>query len=399
MSTLLTRDPGRQRQTGVALLIMLVLLVMAALALFLTQASSAQLRAERDRKTAEALSIAKAALIGRAVTDDGRPGSLPCPDIATNMPAATPPNVPGDGIADMLSGNDCPSYVGWLPWKTLGLPDIRDSSGEHLWYALSPSLRDDSSAQPINSDTAMQLTLDSATGNVAAIIFAPGAPVSGQTRPSNNVADYLEGVNLSLPNNYVSGPQSSTFNDRLVTINRDELFQVIEGRVAREAVNCLSAYATANQGRFPWAAPVTALDFADAEDVRFGRIPTDLDSTHHTNSHMSSTWPPSCAIQKTWWLANRWSELVFYGLAQGYAPDASPVGCPSCLTVNPPSASANKRVAIIVAGRSLVGQLRGSTLDKEDVSNYLELNNADGNDIFTLLPRTATFNDTVIFLQ
>lgn len=221
----------RPRQRGFALIAIFSIVGVIGLFFVVSALSSNQLHSKRNATTAAALAQAKEALIGRAVADINRPGSLPCPDLMTNIPGN---NIPGDGKADMLVGNDCPSYVGWLPWQTLGLPDLRDDAGERLWYALSRSLRDDNSAQPINSSTAGNLSLDS-TSQVAAIIFAPGMPLSGQSRPSTNVSDYLDGTN-AIPNqvNYVSGPPGASFNDRALALTRDELFQAVGRRVLAE---------------------------------------------------------------------------------------------------------------------------------------------------------------------
>ena len=80
------------------------------------------------------------ALIARAVAGLNRPGSLPCPDIN------------GDGTPEQTP-SDCVQFSGWLPWRTLDLPDLRDSSGERFWYVLSPTFRDFVAAQPINTLT------------------------------------------------------------------------------------------------------------------------------------------------------------------------------------------------------------------------------------------------------
>ena len=58
------------------------------------------------------------------------PGYLPCPD------------TDGDGWAEATCGSldgasGQASRLGLLPWKTLGLPDLRDGYGERLWYAVS----------------------------------------------------------------------------------------------------------------------------------------------------------------------------------------------------------------------------------------------------------------------
>ena len=135
------RPAHRRSQRGQAafLVVMLFGLAAALLVYGMVDTTSAALR--RDRDTAAAFAQAKQALIGRAVADDNRPGSLPCPD------------TDNDGSAETFVGADCPSYIGRLPWRTLGLPDLRDASGERLWYVLSPRFRDNSAAEPINSDT------------------------------------------------------------------------------------------------------------------------------------------------------------------------------------------------------------------------------------------------------
>ena len=51
-----------------------------------------------------------------------RLGDLPCPDRDD------------DGDADAVPGCDTAALaLGRLPWKTLGLPDLRDGDGERLW--------------------------------------------------------------------------------------------------------------------------------------------------------------------------------------------------------------------------------------------------------------------------
>lgn len=180
-------------------------------------------RNQLDKATAAAMAQAKEALIGRAATDQNRPGSLPCPD--TN----------NDGGVPLLVGNHCPSYIGRLPWKYLRVGDLRDSAGERLWYALTPALRDDNSAQPINPQRPLELTLDGRP-NIAAIIFAPGAPAANQSgRSSNAAADYLDEANHAYPNSaYISGPPSPTFNDKALAITRDDIFRTVSQRVLAE---------------------------------------------------------------------------------------------------------------------------------------------------------------------
>jgi hypothetical protein len=233
---------------------LLILVAMAGGYAFYRSANSQFTRTGQDSKVALALALAKEALISRAVTDDNRPGSLPCPDLITNDST----NKPFDGIADKFVGLGaarCPSYVGSLPWLTLDLPELADETGSRLWYVLSPALRDDDSAHPINSDTAMGLEVDN-SNDIAALIIAPRAPHSSQARPSANPADYLDGENGNGDDHkYVTGPQSESFNDVVLVITRQELMAAVEKRVANELRACLEQHAAQNpQHTYPWPA-------------------------------------------------------------------------------------------------------------------------------------------------
>ena len=90
--------------------------------------------AQRDRVSDRALAQAREALLAyaadRPINAAVGPGYLPCPDLDDDGWAeATCGSQNGDsGQADRL---------GRLPWKTLGVPDLRDGYGERLWYAVS----------------------------------------------------------------------------------------------------------------------------------------------------------------------------------------------------------------------------------------------------------------------
>jgi hypothetical protein len=268
-----SRAVTRRKQSGIALLMILAILIAAGSYAFYRSSNIGQGRTLQTTKLATTLAKAKEALIARAVTDSNRPGSLPCPDLITNNAGLN--NYPGDGKSDMFTLTQCPSYIGWLPWATIDLPESTDETGTRLWYALAPSLRDDDSAYPINSDTAMALRVDGG-GEIAAIIIAPGAALAGQNRPSNNPADYLEGDNANGDFNYVSGPAGPTLNDFVTIITRQELMAAVEKRVASEVKVCLEqhALATANSlHSYPWPAPFSSLDFRGKSGSYFGQLP------------------------------------------------------------------------------------------------------------------------------
>lgn len=232
-----TRRSEAVRQRGAALLIFMLVSFLAATSWFLSQASSVQWRNQADRTTVEALALAKSALVGRAAADNNRPGSLPCPD------------VDNDGVSDGNFGF-CTSAIGRLPVRTLDLPDLLDGEGNRLWYTLADELRDNDDAAAINPTLVLGLSIDG-TDNIAAIIFSPGTPLSGQDgRPSDNIGDYLDGENKD-GSPYVSGPASPNFNDTTFAISRDQLFRVVNRRVLGQLGADLEKYYLANANLYP----------------------------------------------------------------------------------------------------------------------------------------------------
>jgi hypothetical protein len=255
-------------QAGAVFIVMLVILVLGVATVLVASIGTVGLKNDRDAKTAEVLALAKEALIGKAAIYDDSPsrdpGNLPCPD------------TDNDGLSDAGGLSDCPLYIGRLPWKTLGLPDLRDGAGERLWYTLSSSVRPYDSVRPLNSDSQGTLNITGAftANNQVAIVFAPGPPVSSQARGDINTActppaasdpkcmpsNYLEGTNDdpspgAAPNvSYQSSNSTIEFNDQLLSISHDQLFVTIEKRVANEIKNLLKTYYTA-WGAYPFAAP------------------------------------------------------------------------------------------------------------------------------------------------
>ena len=331
---------SRNRQAGFAVAFILVGLATAALTALLTFASPAGSSLYFERQTDEALAQARLALIGRAAADDNRPGSLPCPD------------TDNDGIAELLSGNACPSYIGRLPWRTLGLPELRDGSGELLWYSLSPSLRDDNSAQPINSNTAGDINMVgsiSAT-DVAAVVIAPGIALSSQDRAANpnGAPHYLEGENADGNNTYQTASVTPTFNDRVAVISRTQLFDVVEWRVANEIRVTLRTYYD-NNGFYPYANDPSGVDFTCTEGRLTGRVPNPdtaaLSCVDHPN------WDSGLGrLPPAWFFANDWQLITYYALAPGCAKDNPTCGGGTFLQVN---GVGNMHAVIIVGSRAL----------------------------------------------
>ena len=126
------------------------------------------------------------------------PGYLPCPDLDD------------DGWAESTCGSQNgdsgqAQRLGRLPWKTLGLADLRDGSGERLWYAVSSkykgllncgvsracldmtpdaalgtiSVRDNTGA--LIHDGSIGEAYRADAGGAVAVVFAPGPPLARAT--------------------------------------------------------------------------------------------------------------------------------------------------------------------------------------------------------------------------
>jgi len=93
------------------MLLVVMLIGMAAALLVYGMVDTDSLVLQRNNNVAAAFEQAKQAMIGRAVVDQNRPGSLPCPDIDN------------DGVltlnVDYFSGGVCARLIGRLPWRTL----------------------------------------------------------------------------------------------------------------------------------------------------------------------------------------------------------------------------------------------------------------------------------------
>ncbi len=178
-------------QSGVALIALLAIFMLSATGILLYRLNNrTDFMLENQAQTAQALAKAKEALIGHAATyaetHPGQPqGYLPCPD--NN----------GDGSAETSCSSTGNSVIGRFPWKTLGLPPLRDGSGECLWYAVSGSYKCNPK-KILTSDSDGLFTVEDSAGNsiagkgntveeksyhrAIAIVFAPGRIIDGQVR-------------------------------------------------------------------------------------------------------------------------------------------------------------------------------------------------------------------------
>ena len=326
---------------------------------------------EDTAQTERALALAKEALIGYATGRNvtNRPGELPCPD-TTN-----------DGTAEANCSVSA-SQIGRLPWATLGIPDLRDGSGERLWYAVSNRFKNSPAVTPLNSNTAGQLSVTgiSPATNVIAVVFAPGAVVGNQVRTLaniNNVAHYLDGENANGDTVFTMATPGPTFNDRLLAITPGMFFPAVEMAVARHLRVTLGTY----YGTNAYYPPANAYG-STCIPANQGRVPS--------NPSGCGTGHASFGFLPTWFSPNRWEEILFYAVAPACVNVAAPkcTGTGGLLTVNGNSANA----VIISPGPAYAGQARpcGS------IADCLELPNATTYPMFAQVNGSSNNNDRMV---
>lgn len=188
---------ARHRGAGLILVALFLLAVMGSVAAIGMSAHATHVH--RNRLSERALAQAREALIAfaaeRPITREVGPGYLPCPDTDDDGWA--------EATCGSLSGHlGQAERLGRLPWKTLGLPDLRDGHGERLWYAVStrhkgllncaasPECREMSPASALGTLTVRDPSgavlhdgtaadpARAADGGAIAVVIAPGTPLA-----------------------------------------------------------------------------------------------------------------------------------------------------------------------------------------------------------------------------
>jgi hypothetical protein len=308
---------SRNRQQGFFALAVCALLGILVTMLVMAYAQETVAERAAANTNAQVLAQARAALLTYAInyrefTGNSNEvyGVFPCPDMGTTGNAAD------EGVAQSGCGSKDVTAIGRLPWKTLGLPPLKDQDGECLWYAVSGNFKNTPKSDLINWDSNGLIEImaadgtsfvagSSATGRVVAVIFAPGAALTGQDRTSvahaancggnYTVANYLDQDAASSINNatgtsgtanalsrYIAATNSDltqstsdSFNDQLVYVSPSDVFanglqkrtdfqeplSDVNGML-RKVADCLVDYGSTNSAgthdiRMPWAAPLT----------------------------------------------------------------------------------------------------------------------------------------------
>lgn len=230
------------------------------------------------------------------------PGRLPCPD-SNNSGTPNP-------VANCITGGN--AMVGRFPWNANGMQfyDVRDASGESLWYAVSQNFANPD-LDVINSDTLGTITIHDQTGSViydgsvagvAAVIIAPGPPIdrggvaqlrltgAQQVDPTSyldlfGALDNSDFTNLNAADGFVLGPiddlTTGTFivNDQIILVTAKEVVAMAEQATLQAYQKAVNDY-NANIGTdaYPWLddyATTPPLAVFDAEvGTRLGRVPS-----------------------------------------------------------------------------------------------------------------------------
>jgi len=294
-----------RRQSGVILLVLVGLMGLGATYGMLRAFNQAAgLNSSRQAKNALVVDEAKSALlmyVSTQAASESFPGKLPCPEDTSRIGTANE--------GDAMGYCSLPA-VGRLPWKTLGYAKAPlDLDGEQLWYAVSPGFNraNDTATLVINSNTPAGLTVDGSTARAVALIFSPGRPLTGQSRPaiSNGsppaAVNYLDGENATLDINFIThgaaGSVSTVFNDQVAVVSHKDLFGIVEPAVAKRLYDAMvagtksltSIYASATWGAssaapvFPYPVPFGNPDTSTFQGVS-GTTQGLLPVTFSTNS-------------------------------------------------------------------------------------------------------------------
>jgi hypothetical protein len=366
-----------QSSRGFALIVLLALLTAGILYFVVGQLDSAAVQRSRDEATALVLTQAKEALIGYAASypethQKGSPlrtvfvpGHLPCPDLSGG--------IGNEGNEDPNCGAKGVTVIGMLPWKTLGLPPLKDGWGNCLWYAVSGSFKANPKDDLLNWDSLGQFQVVGADGvsvlagaspetQPVAVVFSPGPPLPGQARTGAsgecggdyNAGHFLDSIvagattiNNAVPNATADGitvaaaaGPAGNFNDRLLWISRDDIFaRAVQKRsdinnslaaLLSATANCLAQYGISNLNhRLPWAAPMALADatpntfandqFADASGQLVGRVPVQVHQSFQAAgsslpsfSACSTNGDPGCRLFRTDNCPSSWLAVAGY---------------------------------------------------------------------------------------
>ncbi len=351
----------RQRRPaqGFVAIVLLVTIALAAVSLFSKNLWGGDPQALQQKTTQDSLKKAKESVLNfveigfisnlGALTSTALGARLPCPD-QNGDGAATAANDAPCGAAGLHS-------IGLLPWATLGIPPLRDSTHECLWYAVdglfkvqpftnaaptpgtnvSPTIT--ANADSFGSFSVIQPVKNNATGSwlevllagnpkasaatdpnrVVAVIFAPGSPMGNQTRSTPataknpcatptgkaaaDVAQYLEnyiGTSISAYNQ-MNPPAGLTAHIGNISVPNTQLNTFVQADTGQEKLNDQLIF-------------ITAEEFARAATKRVAQLYANALVSYNV---AAGSYPSAAATPRGACVAGRLQGYVPYTCASG----------------------------------------------------------------------------------
>lgn len=362
------------KQQGFALLVFMAMLVTAAATVTVKALNNnGNSQIARDKITAAALAQAKDALVGRTASQPSvvtQAGYLNLPDLGPGM------NPDGNASSSFSGNNKDYSVIGKVPWKSLGISPSRDGQAECLWYVVSGRFKNTPKADIFNWDTQGQIDVNDSNGNpiasnAAALLVAPGSPLTGQNRTLSDPAytqcsgnydasNYLNSYFTGSTNNRVAlNTNNKTFvmtnNDRFLLVTVDDIFRPIVRRTDfRDQISALL--------NDPYFLTVTLAT------GRKGANAVNCDLTRATNQTF----------------CKNWQEMLL--LTQLPAPASIIIDGAATPVCN---------FVLIFGGQKTAAQIRLTNADKADPANYLEGANLAAFD--TPTAHSSSFSGTLTF--
>lgn len=382
-------SPIRHMRGSALLPAVFLLLLTAAAALAVTGHLAYQTGQRTGEYSIGALAQAKDALIGYAFSypelqHDGQSiGYLPCPD-KTNS---------GSVSLGACNARDHGAF-GRFPYRTLGLPVLRDGHGQCLWYAVAGSAKHNPKPLTLNWDSPGQFRIVSPSGraisgvehDVIAVILAPGAARPGQTRPPAATGaqrcpgsasapgdlpaflDHPYASDISGNIDIVHGEPGTNDNDIAAWITIDELFGILRRRSDFSGMidGILDAAATALQPHLTGISP-------DSPGMAFFTAQAETIIGNRAHGRLPDSAALGIAAAQSAAYDNWRDQLRFAACTDGSA----------CLTVTladsalSPLVSATEacRALVLFGGERLRGgapQRRSTVAERADPGQYLE---------------------------
>lgn len=203
----------------------IVLAIVALLLAGLLPTISSQIEQQRRNETRKQLAEIQQALIGYAVIN----GRLPCPADGTI------PTIPGvaNGAGQEKASCAAGANGGVLPWVTLGVNET-DAWGRRFTYRVTPVFATVGApfqlSSPPNLNVGLTPGATDVAANVPAIIVSHGTNGLGAYTPSGQPITPIpapatdEGDNVNNDNNFVSHDFTPSFDDLVVWISPNILF-------------------------------------------------------------------------------------------------------------------------------------------------------------------------------